>query len=112
MFIHSFQKVVRGVARACLHFFSRMAGTPSAPEAAEDLSSSIASIISFSCISMLLIGRLLSSIVGGVVDGELNTESYWLASRLAISTLSAVILSVALFISGPTFVFTLLCFFA
>ena len=66
--MHSFQKVVRGRARVYLHFLSSIAGMPSAPGAAVDFSSSMASIISSGSMMMLFIGVELSSILGSDVN--------------------------------------------
>ena len=101
--MHLFHSVVRGSARAFLHFFRRIAGMPSGPAAAVGLISSIALIRSACDISMLFIGAVSVEINGGCAAGILNTELYCSARIFAISILSIVISPVILLRSGPIF---------
>ena len=58
-----FQEIVSGVDRTYLHCFRKIAGNPSGPEAALDLSSSIADIMSVSekcrCCNLALVFKFI-----------------------------------------------------
>ena len=101
--MHLFQNVESASASVVLHFFSRIAGIPSGPDAAFSLSSSFASMISSGVIAMLFMACVLSSISGGSVDGLLKTELYWFTRISAISVLLLVISLVSFLRRGPIF---------
>ena len=110
-----FHMIDSGTANCWLHCLSSIAGYPSGPEADVGFNSLMASIISPGVTMMFDIVDVVSvrlEIVGGDVDGMLNTELYWSARISAIRCGSVVMEFVALSRRGPTVVFILRFFLA